>query len=104
MLSLIYFHQHRQRQNIIWWLEKVFHTMNPYVVNMQYMYVLNFYFLTDYRLEEIGEICKSQDIPHVVNNAYGLQCSKCTHLIQQVSGKGTVSVNPEKTTCDNEIF
>lgn len=37
------------------------------------------------RLEEIGEICKSQDIPHVVNNAYGLQCSKCTHLIQQAS-------------------
>lgn len=104
MLALIYFHQQRQRQSIIWWLEKVFHTMNPYVLYMQYMYVLNFYFLTDYRLEEIGEICKSQDIPHVVNNAYGLQCSKCTHLIQQVSGKGIVSVNPEKTTCDNKIF
>lgn len=43
MLALIYFHQHRQRQNIIWWLENVFHTMNPYVVYMQYMYVLNFY-------------------------------------------------------------
>lgn len=42
MLALIYFHQQRQRQNIIWWLEKVFHTMNPYVVYMQYMYVLNF--------------------------------------------------------------
>ncbi|XP_062612832.1 O-phosphoseryl-tRNA(Sec) selenium transferase-like [Saccostrea cucullata] len=37
------------------------------------------------KLEEVGEICKTQDIPHVVNNAYGLQCSKCTHLIQQAS-------------------
>lgn len=24
------------------------------------------------------------DIPHVVNNAYGVQSSKCMHLIQQV--------------------
>ena len=44
------------------------------------------------RLEEIGEICKSQDIPHVVNNAYGLQCSKCTHLIQQVSNMENTAV------------
>ena len=36
------------------------------------------------RLEEIGTLCKSKDIPHIVNNAYGLQSSKCTHLLQQV--------------------
>ncbi|GAB1289653.1 O-phosphoseryl-tRNA(Sec) selenium transferase [Apodemus speciosus] len=35
------------------------------------------------RLEELAVICANYDIPHVVNNAYGLQSSKCMHLIQQ---------------------
>ena len=29
-------------------------------------------------------ICKENNIPHVVNNAYGVQSTKCMHLIQQV--------------------
>ncbi|KAK3096279.1 hypothetical protein FSP39_025255 [Pinctada imbricata] len=37
------------------------------------------------RLEEVGAICKEKDVPQLVNNAYGLQCSKCTHLVQQGS-------------------
>ncbi|KAJ8317506.1 hypothetical protein KUTeg_005410 [Tegillarca granosa] len=40
------------------------------------------------RLEEVGKLCKDKDIPHLVNNAYGLQCSKCTHLIQQTARVG----------------
>lgn len=36
------------------------------------------------RLEEVATICKESDIPHVVNNAYGVQSTKCMHLIQQV--------------------
>lgn len=36
------------------------------------------------RLEELAEICVKHDIPHIVNNAYGVQSSKCMHLIQQV--------------------
>lgn len=36
------------------------------------------------RLEDIGAVCKDLDVPHVVNNAYGVQASKCMHLIQQV--------------------
>lgn len=43
-------------------------------------------FLFDFklRLNEIGEICTRFDVPHVVNNAYGLQSTKCTHLIETV--------------------
>lgn len=36
------------------------------------------------RLEELAEICAKHEIPHIVNNAYGVQSSKCMHLIQQV--------------------
>ncbi|KAH3707970.1 O-phosphoseryl-tRNA(Sec) selenium transferase-like [Dreissena polymorpha] len=42
------------------------------------------------RLEEVGHLCKTYDIPHLVNNAYGLQSSKCCHLIQQASRTGRV--------------
>ena len=37
-----------------------------------------------YRLEEIAALCLQHDIPHIVNNAYGLQMSNCVHLLQQV--------------------
>lgn len=29
-------------------------------------------------------MCAKHNIPHIVNNAYGVQSSKCMHLIQQV--------------------
>ncbi|KAG7273852.1 hypothetical protein CRUP_014545 [Coryphaenoides rupestris] len=35
------------------------------------------------RLEELATMCGKYHIPHVVNNAYGIQSSKCMHLIQQ---------------------
>jgi len=37
-----------------------------------------------HRLEELAVISANYDIPHIVNNAYGVQSSKCMHLIQQV--------------------
>lgn len=49
------------------------------------------------RLEEISEICKKFDVPHLINNAYGLQCTKCTHLIQQASRKGRVDAFVQST-------
>lgn len=36
------------------------------------------------RLEELATMCAKYDVPHIVNNAYGVQASKCMHLIQQV--------------------
>ncbi|XP_033646029.1 O-phosphoseryl-tRNA(Sec) selenium transferase-like [Asterias rubens] len=42
------------------------------------------------RLEEIAKLCKDTDVPHVINNAYGVQSSKCMHLIQQAARLGRV--------------
>uniref|UniRef100_A0A8C6V3B9 O-phosphoseryl-tRNA(Sec) selenium transferase n=1 Tax=Neogobius melanostomus TaxID=47308 RepID=A0A8C6V3B9_9GOBI len=42
------------------------------------------------RLEELATLCSKHDIPHIVNNAYGVQSSKCMHLIQQGSRVGRI--------------
>ncbi|XP_060633853.2 O-phosphoseryl-tRNA(Sec) selenium transferase isoform X1 [Anolis sagrei] len=42
------------------------------------------------RLEELSEMCAKYDIPHIVNNAYGIQSSKCMHLIQQGARRGRI--------------
>ncbi|KAG8591603.1 hypothetical protein GDO81_000233 [Engystomops pustulosus] len=42
------------------------------------------------RLEGLAEICAKYDIPHIVNNAYGVQSSKCMHLIQQGARRGRI--------------
>ena len=45
--------------------------------------------MTFCRLEEVAKLCKEQNVPHIVNNAYGVQSSKCMHLIQQVNSSLT---------------
>uniref|UniRef100_A0A3P8N745 O-phosphoseryl-tRNA(Sec) selenium transferase n=1 Tax=Astatotilapia calliptera TaxID=8154 RepID=A0A3P8N745_ASTCA len=42
------------------------------------------------RLEELSSLCSKHDIPHIVNNAYGVQSSKCMHLIQQGARVGRI--------------
>ncbi|CAL8385207.1 unnamed protein product [Arctogadus glacialis] len=42
------------------------------------------------RIEELATLCAKYDIPHIVNNAYGVQSSKCMHLIQQGARVGRV--------------
>uniref|UniRef100_A0A3B3RJ49 O-phosphoseryl-tRNA(Sec) selenium transferase n=1 Tax=Paramormyrops kingsleyae TaxID=1676925 RepID=A0A3B3RJ49_9TELE len=42
------------------------------------------------RLEELSVMCAKYDIPHIVNNAYGVQSSKCMHLIQQGARAGRI--------------
>ncbi|KAM4808751.1 O-phosphoseryl-tRNA(Sec) selenium transferase [Rhinophrynus dorsalis] len=42
------------------------------------------------RLEELAVICAKYEIPHIVNNAYGVQSSKCMHLIQQGARVGRI--------------
>ncbi|XP_076467406.1 O-phosphoseryl-tRNA(Sec) selenium transferase-like [Babylonia areolata] len=49
------------------------------------------------RLEEIATLCKLRDVPHLVNNAYGLQSSKCSHLIQQAARVGRVDAFVQST-------
>ncbi|XP_053560060.1 LOW QUALITY PROTEIN: O-phosphoseryl-tRNA(Sec) selenium transferase [Bombina bombina] len=42
------------------------------------------------RLEELAVICAKYDVPHIVNNAYGVQSSICMHLIQQGARLGRI--------------
>ncbi|XP_075999780.1 O-phosphoseryl-tRNA(Sec) selenium transferase [Genypterus blacodes] len=42
------------------------------------------------RLEELASMCTKYSIPHIVNNAYGVQSSKCMHLIQQGARVGRI--------------
>lgn len=49
------------------------------------------------RLEEVAKICQTNDIPHIVNNAYGLQMSKCCHLIQEAARTGRVDAFVQST-------
>uniref|UniRef100_A0A9L0S2K4 O-phosphoseryl-tRNA(Sec) selenium transferase n=1 Tax=Equus caballus TaxID=9796 RepID=A0A9L0S2K4_HORSE len=42
------------------------------------------------RVEQLAVICANYDIPHIVNNAYGVQSSKCMHLIQQGARVGRI--------------
>ncbi|XP_039677734.1 O-phosphoseryl-tRNA(Sec) selenium transferase isoform X2 [Perca fluviatilis] len=42
------------------------------------------------RLEELAALCAKHNIPHIVNNAYGVQSSKCMHLIQQGARIGRI--------------
>ncbi|KAF8821206.1 O-phosphoseryl-tRna(Sec) selenium transferase [Cardiosporidium cionae] len=39
---------------------------------------------------EVAKICSHQEIPHIINNAYGLQCFKCCHLVEQACRTGRV--------------
>ncbi|KAI4900144.1 hypothetical protein NFI96_023873 [Prochilodus magdalenae] len=41
-------------------------------------------------LEELAVMCAKYNIPHIVNNAYGVQSSKCMHLIQQGARLGRI--------------
>ncbi|XP_022083546.1 O-phosphoseryl-tRNA(Sec) selenium transferase-like isoform X2 [Acanthaster planci] len=49
------------------------------------------------RLEEIAKLCKDSGVGHVVNNAYGVQSSKCMHLIQQAARVGRVDAFVQST-------
>ncbi|XP_071956294.1 O-phosphoseryl-tRNA(Sec) selenium transferase-like [Antedon mediterranea] len=42
------------------------------------------------KLEEIASICKKKGVAHIINNAYGVQLSKCAHLIEQAARVGRV--------------
>jgi O-phospho-L-seryl-tRNASec:L-selenocysteinyl-tRNA synthase len=48
-------------------------------------------------LETISKLCLDRDIPHIVNNAYGIQSSKCMHLIEQSSRNGRIDAFVQST-------
>jgi len=48
-------------------------------------------------IDEVAIIAAELNVAHVVNNAYGLQCSKCTHLIEQGCRRGRVDAFVQST-------
>lgn len=48
-------------------------------------------------LPEIARLCLEYGVPHVVNNAYGLQSSKCMHLIEEAARVGRLDVFVQST-------
>ncbi|ETW08736.1 O-phosphoseryl-tRNA(Sec) selenium transferase [Aphanomyces invadans] len=49
------------------------------------------------RVDEIAQICQRHDVGHVINNAYGVQSSKCTHLVNQAMRTGRVDACVQST-------
>ncbi|KAG7401248.1 hypothetical protein PHYBOEH_002432 [Phytophthora boehmeriae] len=41
-------------------------------------------------VEEIAKLCKEYDVAHVINNAYGVQASKCVHQVEVSMRTGRV--------------
>ena len=48
-------------------------------------------------LPGVAVVCKAKGIPHVVNNAYGVQSSKCMHLIEEAHRVGRLDVFVQST-------
>lgn len=42
------------------------------------------------KVDEIAQLCQEQNIAHVINNAYGVQSSKCMHLVNEAMRTGRV--------------
>lgn len=53
-------------------------------------------------LPGVAQLCQEQDIPHVVNNAYGLQSSKCSHLINEAIRVGRLDLFVQ--SCDKNLL
>lgn len=55
----------------------------------------------------VSRICKDKNIPHIVNNAYGVQSTKCTHLINEAIRVGSVDAVVQSTDkvpcCDIQL-
>lgn len=48
-------------------------------------------------MQDIALLCQELGVPHVVNNAYGLQCSKITHGINEACRLGRVDAVVQST-------
>lgn len=49
------------------------------------------------RVVEIAQLCQKYEIGHIINNAYGLQATKCTHLINEATRVGRVDAFVQST-------
>ncbi|KAL8271840.1 hypothetical protein Esti_004230 [Eimeria stiedai] len=53
-------------------------------------------------IPQIAEMCKKMGVFHLVNNAYGLQCSKCCALVEQACRGGQVDL--VVSSCDKNFL
>uniref|UniRef100_A0A7S0G372 O-phosphoseryl-tRNA(Sec) selenium transferase n=1 Tax=Rhodosorus marinus TaxID=101924 RepID=A0A7S0G372_9RHOD len=49
------------------------------------------------RIPAISALCAKYDVPHIVNNAYGLQSRRCMNLIQAAATSGRVDIVVQST-------
>ncbi|OAF68577.1 O-phosphoseryl-tRNA(Sec) selenium transferase [Intoshia linei] len=54
------------------------------------------------RIDTIAKICQEYELFHMVNNAYGLQSSKCCHLIETGNRTGRIDVFVQ--SCDKNLM
>lgn len=48
-------------------------------------------------VDQVAVLCSRYNIPHLINNAYGLQSTRCMHLIQEAARKGRVDAFVQST-------
>ncbi|XP_063220702.1 O-phosphoseryl-tRNA(Sec) selenium transferase [Bacillus rossius redtenbacheri] len=48
-------------------------------------------------VEQVAVLCARYGVPHLINNAYGLQSSRCMHLVQEAARKGRVDAFVQST-------
>lgn len=48
-------------------------------------------------VEQIAKLCLQYNVPHVINNAYGLQCNKCVHSVEVACRMGRVDAVIQST-------
>ncbi|XP_071448106.1 O-phosphoseryl-tRNA(Sec) selenium transferase [Hetaerina americana] len=48
-------------------------------------------------VDQVAVLCARYGVPHLVNNAYGLQSARCMHLIQEAARRGRVDAFVQST-------
>jgi len=48
-------------------------------------------------VDEVAKICKKHNVAHVINNAYGLQCTKIMHSVEMAMRQGRVDAIVQST-------
>ncbi|PAA55979.1 hypothetical protein BOX15_Mlig028377g1 [Macrostomum lignano] len=54
------------------------------------------------RLADVAKLCDEFGLPHIVNNAYGVQASRCMNLINDASTKGRLDLFVQ--SCDKNLL
>ena len=64
---------------------------------IKYLLTVVTIFCDIHRLPEVAQLSSKYNVPHIVNNAYGVQSSKCMHLLQEASRVGRLDAFIQST-------